>query len=224
MYNGRVPLDLVDERWLMQASLGFVSPVTMRFKRLFDVLLTGVMALPALLLCAAIALLVKASSWRCPVMYSQERVGRFGQIFRIYKFRTMVPTAEDEVGAVWSPRDDPRVTAIGRVLRRYRLDELPQLYNVFRGDMSLVGPRPERPGLVEKLEKQIPYFRERENLLPGLTGWAQIRHPYGATVDDARLKLEYDLYYLQNLSAGLDLRILLHTLRIVLFGMEREVR
>jgi len=164
------------------------------------------------------------TSLRSPVFYSQERVGRFGRIFRIYKFRTMVPLAEGERGAVWSPRGDPRVTLVGSFLRRYRLDELPQLFNVLKADMSLVGPRPERPELVEKLEKEIPYYRERENLLPGLTGWAQIRYPYGATVDDARAKLEYDLYYLQNLSVALDLRIILHTLRIVIFGMEREMK
>jgi lipopolysaccharide/colanic/teichoic acid biosynthesis glycosyltransferase len=181
-------------------------------------------AVPALLLGLMIAAAIKVSAPRSPVLYTQERVGRFGRVFRIFKFRTMVAAAEDEQGAIWSPRDDPRVTTVGRILRRYRLDELPQLYNVLRYDMSLVGPRPERPELVEKLEKAIPYYRERENLLPGLTGWAQIRYPYGATVADARAKLEYDLYYLQNLSAGMDLRIILHTLRIVMFGMEREMR
>lgn len=223
VYGGRVPLDLVDEHWMMQASQGFVSPVAMRFKRLMDVALVLAMGLPAILVGVVIACLIKLSSIRHPVFYSQERVGHFGRIFRIYKFRTMVPTAEENAGAVWSPRGDPRVTVFGRFLRRYRLDELPQLYNILKGDMSLVGPRPERPELVEKLEKEIPYFRERENLLPGLTGWAQTRYPYGATVDDARAKLEYDLYYLQNLSVGLDVRIMLHTLRIVIFGMEREM-
>jgi exopolysaccharide biosynthesis polyprenyl glycosylphosphotransferase len=224
IYTGRVPLDLVDEWWLMQASQGFVSAVTLRFKRLMDILLVILVAVPALLLGLMIAAAIKVSAPRSPVLYTQERVGRFGRVFRIFKFRTMVAAAEDEQGAIWSPRDDPRVTTVGRILRRYRLDELPQLYNVLRYDMSLVGPRPERPELVEKLEKAIPYYRERENLLPGLTGWAQIRYPYGATVADARAKLEYDLYYLQNLSAGMDLRIILHTLRIVMFGMEREMR
>ena len=224
VYGGKVPLELVDEHWLMQASQGFVSPIAMRFKRLMDVALVILMGVPAFLLGCLIACLIKLTSPRSPVFYSQERVGRFGRIFRIYKFRTMVPMAEGEMGAVWSPRGDPRVTVIGSILRRYRLDELPQLFNVLKADMSLVGPRPERPGLVEKLEKEIPFYRERENLLPGLTGWAQIRYPYGATVDDARAKLEYDLYYLQNLSVALDLRIILHTLRIVIFGMEREMR
>jgi exopolysaccharide biosynthesis polyprenyl glycosylphosphotransferase len=223
VYGGKVPLDLVDENWLMQASQGFVSPMALRFKRLMDVTLVLITAPLALVLGLVIALLIKIDSPRSPVFYSQERVGRFGLIFRIYKFRTMVSGAESAGEAVWSPLSDSRVTGIGRFLRRYRLDELPQLLNVLENDMSLVGPRPERPEWVEKLEKDIPFYRERENLLPGLTGWAQIRYPYGATVDDARAKLEYDFYYLQNLSIGLDLRIILHTLRIILFGMEREV-
>jgi exopolysaccharide biosynthesis polyprenyl glycosylphosphotransferase len=224
VYSGRVPLDLIDEAWLMQVSLGFASTVVMRFKRVFDVLFVLLFSVPAVIVCALIALWIKAASPRSPVFYSQDRVGRFGGRFRIHKFRTMVSGAEQGVGAVWSPPQDPRVTATGRVLRRYRLDELPQLLNVLEGDMSLVGPRPERPELGARLEREIPYYRERENIPPGLTGWAQIRHPYGASVEDARIKLEYDLYYLQNLSVGLDLRIILRTLRIVLFGLEREMR
>jgi len=223
LYAGKVPLDLVDDRWLMQASMGFASPVTMRFKRMLDVgliLLTGV---PALLLGLLVGLLVKASAPRQPVFYAQDRVGRFSRPFRIYKFRSMIPGAEEGTGAVWSPLDDARVTRLGRFLRRYRLDELPQLWNVLRGDMSLVGPRPERPELADRLEKDVPFYRERENVLPGLTGWAQIQYPYGATVDDARRKLEYDLYYIRNLSVGFDLRIVLRTLRIVLFGLERAM-
>ena len=158
------------------------------------------------------------------MFYVQERVGRFGVIFRIYKFRTMNPDAEKATGAVWSPEKDPRITWLGRFLRKFRLDELPQLINVLKGDMSLVGPRPERPELVEKLAREIPFYRERENIPPGLTGWAQIRYPYGASIEDSRAKLEYDLYYLQNLSVALDLRIILRTLRIVIFGLERCMR
>lgn len=224
IYTGRVPLELVDEHWLMQASQGFVSPVTMRFKRLLDVSIVLMVAPLALVIGLLLALVIKLGSLRSPVFYSQERVGRFGRPFRIYKFRTMVQGAEGNGGAVWAARNDPRVTTVGRFLRRYRLDELPQLWNVLKDDMSLVGPRPERPELVAKLEKLIPCYRERENLLPGLTGWAQTRYPYGASIDDACAKLEYDLYYLQNLSVGLDLRIILHTLRIILFAMERDMR
>lgn len=224
VYAGRVPLALIDETWLMQASMGFASTVMMRFKRVFDVFFVLLGSVPICVVCAVIALWIKLSSPRSPVFYCQERVGQFGRAFLIYKFRTMVQGAEQQGGAVWSPPHDRRVTATGRILRQYRLDELPQLLNVLKGDMSLVGPRPERPELAAQLEKAIPFYRERENIPPGLTGWAQIRYSYGASVEDAKIKLEYDMYYLQNLSWGLDLRILLRTLRIVCFGLEREMR
>lgn len=222
LYAGRIPLDMVDERWLMQSGVGFVSPAMMRFKRLLDVVSVLVFGLPALLLAAVVGLAVKVTSPRGRVFYHQERVGRMGRVYRMIKFRTMISSAEDGTGPVWSPVDDPRITRIGRFLRKYRLDELPQLWNVLKGDMSLVGPRPERPEIGTQLEGRIPHYRERENVPPGLTGWAQIRHPYGATVEDARRKLEFDLYYIKNLSLGLDLRIILQTLRIVLFGLERK--
>jgi exopolysaccharide biosynthesis polyprenyl glycosylphosphotransferase len=223
-YDGKAPLNLVDEHWLMQASQGFITPVAMRFKRLMDLLIIILFGVPAALVALIVALLVKLSAPRHPVLYRQERVGRFGAIFRILKFRSMDPDAEKETGAVWAGDKDPRITRLGRFLRKYRLDELPQLINVIKGEMSLVGPRPERPELVEKLAREIPYYRERENILPGLTGWAQIRYPYGASIEDSRTKLEYDLFYLQNLSVALDLRIILRTLRIVLFGLERNMR
>ena len=132
--------------------------------------------------------------------------------------------AEADTGATWATDDDPRITRVGKFLRSSRLDEIPQTLNILEGDMSIVGPRPERPEIATELEKQIAYYRERENVMPGLTGWAQIRYPYGNTVTDASRKLEYDLYYVQNLSLGLDLRIVLRTLRIVLFGLERDMR
>jgi len=222
VYSGKVPLTLVDEQWLMNASQGHVSPMAMRGKRVIDVFLIILSAPVTLYFGLLTALIIKLSAPRSPVFYSQERVGRFGRIFKIHKFRTMKVNAEQEAGAVWSPENDPRITWVGRSLRKYRLDELPQLWNVLKGDMSLVGPRPERPEIVDKLEKTVPFYRERENLLPGLTGWAQIRHPYGATLEDARAKLEFDLFYLQNFSMALDMRIILRTLRIVIFGLERE--
>ena len=224
VYSGRVPLTMVDEQWLMNASQGHVSPMAMRVKRSIDIFLIVATAPVTLYFGLLTALIIKCSAPLSPVLYCQERVGRFGRIFRIYKFRTMRVNAEQEQGAVWSPENDSRISWAGRSLRKYRLDELPQLWNVLKGDMSLVGPRPERPEIVEKLEKVVTYYRERENLLPGLTGWAQIRYPYGATIEDARAKLEFDLYYLQNVSAVLDLKIILRTLRIVVFGLEREIR
>lgn len=223
IYANKVPLNLVDEQWLVHASHGFISPMTARLKRIMDIVLVLLTSPLAFVLLASVAFLVKVTGWRSPVFYSQQRVGRFGTLFQIHKFRTMRADAE-AAGAVWSPHNDPRVTMVGRILRKYRLDEVPQLWNILKGEMSLVGPRPERPELVAKLEKVIPYYRERENIPPGLTGWAQIRYPYGATTEDARIKLEYDLYYLQNFSVSLDLRIILRTVRIVLFGMEREMR
>lgn len=224
VYSGKVPLTLVDEVWLMNASQGHTSPMAMRVKRMIDIMLIILTAPVTLYFSLLSALLIKLSAPRSPVFYTQERVGRFGRIFKICKFRTMNVNAEQEQGAVWSPENDPRITWVGRSLRKYRLDELPQLWNILRGDMSLVGPRPERPEIVEKLDKVVPFYRERENLLPGLTGWAQIRYPYGATIEDARAKLEFDLYYLQNLSMALDMRIILRTFRIVVFGLERESR
>jgi lipopolysaccharide/colanic/teichoic acid biosynthesis glycosyltransferase len=152
------------------------------------------------------------------VFYRQTRVGQFGRPFTIVKFRTMAPDAEARTGPVWSAKGDARVTRLGSVLRTFRVDEIPQFVNVLRGEMSMVGPRPERPELIGELEKRIPYFSERLNVLPGLTGWAQVRYPYGSTIEDARRKLEYDLYYIKHLSLRLDLQIILSTLRVVVFG------
>jgi exopolysaccharide biosynthesis polyprenyl glycosylphosphotransferase len=221
IYLGRIPLELVNEQWLTQATAEMSSPAVMRLKSVVNFLLAAVALLVLLPVWILVALLLKLSAWRSPVFYSQQRVGRFGGLFTMYKFRTMIDAAEAE-GPVWSPPNDRRITRIGRVLRKFRFDELPQLANVLRGEMSLVGPRPERPELVAELEKVIPFYRERENVLPGMTGWAQIRYPYGATVEDTRRKLEYDLYYIKNLSLTLDLRILLRTFRIVFLGLERK--
>lgn len=150
-----------------------------------------------------------------PVFYSQERVGLRGAVYRVTKLRTMHVDAERQ-GAVWARANDPRVTRVGRILRKTRIDELPQLFTVLKGDMSLVGPRPERPVFVEQLEQHIPLFGLRQAVKPGLTGWAQIMYPYGATIDDARAKLEYDLYYIRQRSLFLDLCVLFHTVRTVL--------
>lgn len=162
-----------------------------------------------------IALAIKLGS-PGPVFYSQPRVGRGGKIFRIYKFRTMRQDAESSTGAVWAQKNDPRVTTVGRFLRKTRLDEVPQLFSVFKGDMSFVGPRPERPEFVESLTHEIPFYNLRHIVRPGVTGWAQVRYPYGASVEDAKEKLKYDLYYIKHMSLSLDFLIAFETVKTVL--------
>jgi len=164
-----------------------------------------------------IAIAVKLTS-RGPVLYRQERVGKDGVLFVVYKFRSMRADAEAETGAVWASKDDPRATLVGRWLRRLRLDELPQFINVLRGEMSLVGPRPERPEFVTTLSEKIPYYRQRHCVKPGITGWAQINHKYGDTLQDTITKLEYDLYYIKNISPTLDSYIIFHTLKTIILS------
>ena len=156
-----------------------------------------------------------------PVLFRQTRMGQYGRQFTIYKFRSMRADAELLTGAVWAQKDDPRVTRIGRFLRRTRLDELPQLFNVLVGEMSFIGPRPERPEFIDELERQIPLYRARLSVKPGVTGWAQVRYTYGASVEETVEKLQYDLYYVKNLSLFLDLLILISTVQVVLFGRGR---
>ena len=160
---------------------------------------------------------VKATS-PGPVLYRQRRVGREGHIFTMWKFRSMRTDAEAATGAVWARADDDRVTRVGRFLRKVRLDELPQLWNVLSGEMSLVGPRPERPEFVAGLSRDIAYYRQRHLVKPGITGWAQVRYTYTATVEDAMKKLQYDLFYVKHMSIGLDAYIALRTAKIVLLG------
>jgi exopolysaccharide biosynthesis polyprenyl glycosylphosphotransferase len=211
-----VPIELLTAEWLLNASgephLLYIKKV----KRLFDIvasLIAIVLSYPLLL---AGILAVKLSS-PGPVFYRQARSGRFGRVFNVTKLRTMVVDAE-KAGPVWSTENDPRVTRVGRFLRKYRIDELPQFFHVLTGSMSFVGPRPERPEIIEKLAAAIPYYQERLMVQPGITGWAQVNYPYGSSVEDARRKLEYDLYYMKNMSVFLDAFILLDTVRIVLCG------
>jgi lipopolysaccharide/colanic/teichoic acid biosynthesis glycosyltransferase len=180
------------------------------------------MVASALLVCASpllalLAAIIKLDS-RGPVFYGQERVGRGGKAFKIHKLRTMRADAEADGKPVWAQQRDPRVTRVGAVLRKARMDEIPQVFAVLRGDMSFVGPRPERPFFVQMIKQQVPFYGLREAVKPGITGWAQIRFPYGATLDDARKKLEYDLYYVEHRSLFLDLAIVFHTVKTVLFG------
>ncbi len=222
VYRGKTPLSLLDEKAMLDMTLESAVPLVRRSKRLFDVAVATIGGILCIPLAAIVAVAVKLLDPGAPVLHIQERVGQFGKVFRIYKFRTMNSDAEADTGPVWSEENDPRVTRAGRFLRKCRLDEIPQFVNVLRGNMSLVGPRPERPEIVEKLEHQIPYYAERSNVLPGLTGWAQIRYPYGDSVEGAARKLEYDLYYIKYMSMGMDIQILLSTLRVILFGKERN--
>jgi len=151
-----------------------------------------------------------------PLIYSQERVGQHGKVFRIHKFRTMHRDAEKQSGPVWSQKNDPRITRVGHFLRRTRLDEIPQLWNIFINEMSIVGPRPERPFFVEQFTEKLPLYRYRLKLKPGLTGWAQVKHKYDESFEDVEKKLEYDLYYLENLSITLDLKIIFNTVKTII--------
>jgi exopolysaccharide biosynthesis polyprenyl glycosylphosphotransferase len=193
------------------------ASMTRTVKRAMDVGLGLVFLVLGFPLFVLIALAIKLES-RGPIFFGQERVGQGGRIFRLLKFRTMVEGAERKTGPVWASTNDPRATRVGRFLRRSRLDEFPQILNVLRGDMSFVGPRPERPPFVDTLQRRIPYYLQRQSVKPGITGWAQVRCAYGSTVEEAAEKLEYDLYYIKNVSIFLDLLIVLSTVQVVLFG------
>ncbi len=173
-----------------------------------------VLTAPIMLL---VAILVRLTS-PGPALFRQQRMGKSGVVFTLYKFRSMYRDAEADSGAVWAKKDDPRVTRLGRWLRQLRLDELPQLFNVLKGDMSMVGPRPERPEFAAELEKQVPYYRQRHCVKPGITGWAQINHKYSDSIEDTILKLEYDLYYIKNLAPALDAFIMFHTAKVMLLS------
>jgi exopolysaccharide biosynthesis polyprenyl glycosylphosphotransferase len=212
----RVPLSLLRATDLAIGE-GLTSPVRTATKRLFDLFMSSALLICASPVLAFLAVLIKLDS-QGPVFYSQERTGRGGKPYKVHKLRTMRKDAEKLSGPVWASQKDPRVTRIGAFLRKTRLDEIPQVFAVFRGDMSFVGPRPERPFFVSQLKGQIPFFGLREAVKPGITGWAQIRYPYGSSVDDAKNKLEYDLYYALHQSLFLDLAICFHTAKTVIFG------
>lgn len=215
--TGRVDLDSVNPSWLIFSD-GFSSGrmFSSAFKRLFDIGASFLLLLLTLPLIATTALLVKLES-RGPAFYRQRRVGLYGQGFDVIKLRSMRQDAEVGGKAVWAERNDPRITRVGRIIRKLRIDELPQCWSVLKGEMSFVGPRPERPQFVDDLEQKLPFYAERHMVKPGITGWAQINYPYGASIEDARQKLEYDLFYAKNYSPFLDILILLQTARVVLF-------
>ena len=214
--TGRVDLDTVNPSWLIFSD-GFSSGrmFSSAAKRVFDVTASAVLLLATAPVIVLFAILVKLDS-KGPAFFRQERVGLFGTTFQVIKLRSMRTDAEAN-GAQFAQADDPRVTRIGRFIRKVRIDELPQAWSVLKGEMSFVGPRPERPEFVSDLDEQLPYYAERHMVKPGITGWAQINYPYGASLEDSRHKLEYDLYYAKNYTPFLDLLILLQTLRVVLW-------
>ncbi len=215
--TGKIASEMLRPSWLIFSRGNRFSDFEYHVRRVMNVGLAVVgfvLSLPVMILTA---LAVKLDS-RGPVFYVQERVGKNGRKFKIVKFRSMRVGAEAKSGPVWAEEDDPRVTRVGRVIRRLRFDELPQFVNVIRGDMSFVGPRPERPVFVEQLGEIVPYYSQRHVVKPGLTGWAQIKYPYGASVEDSIEKLRYDLYYIKNQSLLLDAIIIFETIKIVMFG------
>jgi len=215
--TGRIDLDTLRPSWLIFSD-GFSSGqrLSLMFKRSFDLLVSAILLLIAAPIIAITAIAVKLES-PGPAFYRQSRVGRYGETFEILKLRSMRQDAEKH-GAIWAQKGDARVTRIGKIIRLIRVDELPQMWTVLKGDMSFVGPRPERPEFVADLEKQIPFYAERHMIKPGITGWAQINYPYGASLEEARHKLEYDLYYTKNYSPFLDVLIILQTLRVLLWA------
>lgn len=213
----KILIENITPSWFI-FSTGFkVHSFARASKRAMDIVLASVALLLAFPLFLIIALLIKADS-AGPVFFQQTRTGENEQEFTVYKFRTMREHAEKETGAVWAQENDPRITRIGRFLRKMRIDELPQFYNVLRGDMSMVGPRPERPEFANMLKEAIPFYSARHVVKPGITGWAQINYPYGASIEDAREKLRYDLFYIKHLSLGFDFLILLETIKVVAVG------
>jgi len=215
--SGRIEVEQLYPSWLIFAEGFRFSSGFIVLRRMFSILASAVLLILVLPIIPFVILAIKLDS-PGPVLYRQKRVGVAGNTFFCYKFRTMRQDAEADTGATWATDDDPRITRVGHFLRSSRLDEIPQLWCVLKGDMGFVGPRPERPEFVEWLTKEIPYYPVRNFIRPGITGWAQIRYKYGNTLEDAKEKLQYDLFYIKNASVGLDLLIMFQTIKIVLLG------
>ncbi|MGH9904995.1 MAG: TIGR03013 family XrtA/PEP-CTERM system glycosyltransferase [Pyrinomonadaceae bacterium] len=214
--TGRVSLNMVRPSWLIFSGRGRQARLAGLTRGVVHRLVAFAGAVLSLPIVVLTAILIKLDS-RGPVLYRQERVGKNGRPFTLMKFRSMRVDAEQE-GPVWATKDDDRTTRLGRIIRTIRVDEIPQFWNILRGDMNFVGPRPERPHFVAQLAQEIPYYEQRHLIPPGLTGWAQIKYPYGASIEDARQKLQYELYYIKNQSLILDAIILFETIKIILFG------
>jgi len=215
--TGKLLIERINPSWLIFSD-GFVKSKTIRLvKRMADFLGAFFGLIILIPLFAPVALAIKLDS-RGPVFFRQERVGENGKIFNLFKFRSMKVDAEKSSGPVWASHNDPRITRVGQIIRKLRIDEIPQIWNVLKGEMSFVGPRPERDFFVKKLEKKVPFYRERFTVKPGITGYAQVLYPYGASEKDALEKLKYDLYYIKNMSFILDLMVIFKTIKIVILG------
>jgi sugar transferase (PEP-CTERM system associated) len=215
--SGKIEVDNLYPSWLIFTEGFRFSPGFLLLRRLIAVLASAILLIVVLPVIPFVILAIKLDS-RGSVLYRQQRVGMGGRIFYCYKFRTMRQDAESDTGPTWAGDDDPRITRVGKFLRKSRLDEIPQLWCVVKGDMAFVGPRPERPEFVETLSKVIQYYPVRNAVRPGVTGWAQVKYKYGNTLEDAKEKLQFDLYYIKNASLGLDLMIMFQTIKIVLLG------
>lgn len=215
--TGKVHVDMLRPSWLIFAGRRRDSPVKMAFRETVHRMLALAGLILSLPIAAVTAVLIKLDS-RGPVFYMQERVGKNGHVFNVIKFRSMKVDAEEDGKPLWAATNDERTTRIGKLIRKLRIDEIPQFWNILRGEMNFVGPRPERPHFVKQLATEIPYFEHRHLVAPGLTGWAQIKYPYGASVSDAIQKLQYDLYYIKNQSLTLDMVIVFETVKTVLFS------
>lgn len=213
--TGKILVDNIHPGWLIFSEGFKKSRIKKTIKRVTDIMAStaGLLLTSPVQIITAIAIRLDSPG---PVFFRQERVGENERIFYILKFRSMIQDAESEGCSVWAEKDDPRVTRVGRIIRKLHIDEIPQMINVLRGEMSFVGPRPERPDFVKKLKMEIPYYSQRHTIKPGITGWAQIMYPYGDSIEDARRKLQYDLYYVKNMSALLDLLIIFRTIKVVL--------
>ena len=212
--RGRVDLQALPADWLESAAASREGVGIQLFRRSFDIIGSVILILAVLPLLLLTAIAIRLES-RGPVFYRQERVGKDGRVFTLFKFRSMTVDAERD-GPRWAQQRDPRVTRVGRLIRLTRIDEVPQVINVLRGEMALIGPRPERPAFVEQLAAVIPHYGCRAAVKPGITGWAQVNYPYGASVEDARNKLAYDLYYIRHRSLAMDAAIVVGTIRVIL--------
>lgn len=219
-FSGKIILESLRPSWFVFTEGFKVNRLRLFFKRFFDIISASIGILLSSPITVTVTFLIMLTS-RGPLLYRQERVGKGGRPFQLLKFRSMRADAEDQSGPVWAAANDTRVTAVGRFIRRFRIDEIPQMWNVLKGEMSFAGPRPERPYFVKQLAGVIPYYNQRHIVKPGITGWAQVRYPYGASVEDAREKLQLDLYYIKHTNLGFDIKIILSTMRVLFHKMAR---